>query len=192
MKKSQRLRGLKRSILIATLSVGLAGGAAFAVLQSQQNSLTGNTISTATASLQIGLNTTNFDNTHVGFDFNNIIPGGQAEPIDGHTFYLRNAGTTPLSLKFMVNSIPTGASNVDLSKVDVLLTTVGSGTPIQSFSLQSLISGSVTDGVAVVGDNLEVGSIQHYKLQVSMAGDAVTGSSAALGNIDFTFKGFAQ
>lgn len=192
MKKSQRLRGLKRSILIAVLSVGLAGGAAYAVLQTLQNSLTGNTISTGSASLQIGLNTTNFDNTHVGFDFNNIIPGGQAEPINGHTFYLRNAGTTPLGLKFMVNSIPTGASNVDLSKVNILLTAVGASTPTQSFSLQTLINASSADGVAVAGDNLEVGAIQHYKLQVSMAGDAVTGSSASLANIDFTFKGFAQ
>lgn len=192
MKKSQRIRSLKRSILIATLSVGLAGGAAYAVLQSQQNSLTGNTISTATASLQIGLNTTNFDNTHIGFDFNNIIPGGQAEPVDGHTFYLRNAGTTPLSLKFGVNSIPTGASNVDLSKVNILLTPVGTGTPIQSFSLQSLITESATDGLAVLGDDLDVGDIQQYKLQVSMASDAVTGPSASLANIDFTFKGLAS
>ncbi len=51
MKKSRRLRSLKRSIIIATLLTGLAGGAAYAVLQTQ-DTLTGNTISTATANLQ--------------------------------------------------------------------------------------------------------------------------------------------
>ncbi len=192
MKKSKRMRGLKRSILIATLSVGLTGGAAYAVLSSQQNTLTSNTISTATANLQIGLNSTDFNNTHIGFDFNNIVPGGQAVPLTGHPFYLRNAGGTPLSLKFMINSVPTGSSNVDLSKVDILLTTVGSGTPIQSFNLQTLLASSASGGVLIAGNNLDIGATQQYKLQVSMSSDAVTGSSASLGNIDFAFRGYSQ
>lgn len=192
MKKSKRMRGLKRSILIATLSVGLAGGAAYAVLSSQQNTLTSNTISTATANLQIGLNSTDFNNTHIGFDFNNIVPGGQPVPLTGHPFYLRNAGGTPLSLKFMINSVPTGSSNVDLSKVDILLTTVGSGTPIQSFNLQTLLASSASGGVLIAGNNLDIGATQQYKLQVSMSSDAVTGSSASLGNIDFAFRGYSQ
>lgn len=192
MKKSKRIRALKRSILIATLTVGLAGGAVYAVLQSQQNTLTGNTISTATANLQLSTDDMSYGNAHAGFDFNNIVPGGSAVPITGYPIYLKNAGGTPLSLKLSVSTTPTGTSNVDLSKVNVLLTTVASGTPIQTFSLQSLISSSATGGAAITGNNLDINTTQLYKIQVSMASDAVTGSSASLGNIDFAFRGFAQ
>lgn len=192
MKKSKRIRGLKRSILIATLTVGLAGGAAYAVLQTQQNTLTSNTISTASANLTISNDGTTYNTTRPGYDFTNVIPGWAAVPATGYPVYLKNTGGTPLGLKFMVSTTPTGTIGVDLNKVNVLLTTVASGNPVQSFTLQSLISGYATGGVAVTGSNIDVGATQQYKIQVSMAADAVTGSSASLGNIDFAFKGFAQ
>lgn len=192
MKKSKRIRGLKRSILLATLMVGLTGGAAYAVLQSQQNTLTGNTISTATANLQIGLDLTNFDNTHLGFNFDNIVPGGQPVPLTGHTFYLKNAGGTPLAIKFMVNGTPSNLNSVDLSKVNVILTTVGSGNPPQSFSLQSLIDSAASGGVSISTSSLDVSAVQQYKLQVSMTADAVAGPSASISNLDFAFSGIAQ
>lgn len=188
MKRSNKFKSLKRAVVAATAVVAVAGGGAFAVLQSQQNTLTGNTISTATANLQLSKDGRTYGSTQTGFDFIDIIPGGSAVPEAGHAFYLKNAGSTPLSLKLKVNSIPINPNNVDLTKVSVLLTTLGSATSPQSFSLQSLISGDQIVSGAAIGNN----TIRDYKLQVSMAADALTGSGAALGNIDFTFTGFAQ
>lgn len=192
MKRSKRIRSLKRSILIATLLVGVAGGGAYAVLQSQQNSLTGNTISTATANLQLSVDNQNFSYSHIGFDFNNIVPGGQAVPTTGYPFYLKNAGGTPLAIKLAVNGTPTNPDNVDLSKVNIILATVASGSNPQTFSLQSLIASSPSGGTQVSVNNLDIGVTQFYKLQASMAADAVTATSASIGNIDFTFTGIAQ
>jgi hypothetical protein len=190
MKKSRRFRSLKRSIAIATLTVGLTGSAAFAVLQSQ-NTLTGNTISTATANLQLSIDGTTYTTSKVGFDFNNIVPGGSAVPTTGYSFYLKNAGGTPLGIKFAVAGTPSNPNGVDLSKVNIILTTVASGTSPASYSLQSLLSAN-GGGVTILPASLAVGISQQYKLQVSMDADAVTGSSASLGNIDFVFTGTAQ
>lgn len=192
MKKSKRIRGLKRSILISTLLVGLAGGAAFAVLQSQQDTLTSNSISTASANLTVSNDNIVYADSRPGYSFTNIIPGGAAVPAAGQPFFLKNTGGTPLGIKFMVSNTPTGTAGIDLSKVDVLLTTVASGNPVQTFSLQSLISSYASGGIAVTGSNIDPGNFQQYKLQVSMASDAMSGSSASIGNIDFAFRGFAQ
>jgi hypothetical protein len=179
---------LARVISITTALIILITGVTFAALQSQQNVLAGNTISTATANLQLSTDGTTYADSRTGFDFNNIIPGGSAVPAAGYSFYLKNAGGTPLTLKLAVGSTPTNPSGVDLSKVNVILTTVGSGAGSQSFTLQSLLT---PGGVSVTGASLASASAQQYKLQVSMAVDAVTSSSANLGNIDFDFSGTA-
>lgn len=192
MKKRSKIKSIKKSILSATLIVLLSGGVGYAVLKSQQNSLTGNTISTASAVLQISRDGSSFNYLLPGFDFNDIVPGGSAMPITGQPFYLKNNGGTPLALKFSIKGTPLNGDNADLSKVNVLLTTVGSGTGAQSFSLQSLIAANSGGGLDITGANLNPGETRQYKLQVSMASDAINGSSANLSNIDFAFIGIAQ
>jgi len=192
MTKSKRLKNIKRSILIATLLMGLTGGAAFAVLQSQQDTLTGNVISTATANLSLSLDGTSYTSSTAGFEFANIVPGGAAVPTTGYPFYLKNNGATPLALKFYVSGTPSNPGNVDLSKVNIILTTVGSGASAQSFSLQSLIDSRDTGGLAILPTTLNATYSQQYKLQVSIASDANIQSGASLGNIDFAFRGVAQ
>jgi hypothetical protein len=192
MKRARNIKPLTRAVGIVAAVMIIVGGVTFAALQSQQNVLAGNTIQTATANLQLSTDGTNYSDSHSGFDFNNIVPGGQAVPITGYPFYLKNGGGTPLALKFAVASVPTNPNNVDLSKVSVLLSTIGSGTAAQSFSLQMLMLASSSGGLAINGNNLASGAVQQYKLQVSMTSDAVTGSSASLGNIDFAFSGLAQ
>lgn len=181
---------LLRAVGVIAAVVIIVSGVTFAALQSQQDTLTGNTIETATANLQLSTDGTNYSNTHAGFDFNNLIPGGSAVPTAGYSFYLKNGGGTSLALKMAVSSVPANPDGVDLSKVNVLLTPVGLGTGAQSFTLQSLISGAAT-GLAINSGNLASGAVQQFKLQVSMASDAVSGSSASLGNIDFSFSGTA-
>jgi hypothetical protein len=172
--------------MVATVVV--VSGVTFAALQSQRDTLTGNTIQTATANLQLSTDGINYSDSHTGFDFNNLVPGGAAVPTTGYAFYLKNGGGTVLSLRLAVVGTPSNPDEVDLSKVNVLLTTVGTGTPVQSMTLQSLLS---PDGVALTSPALASGLTQQYKLQVAMAGDAITGSSASIGNVDFAFTGTA-
>lgn len=192
MQQSQKLKALNRSFVVIVALIAILSSVTFAALQSQQNVLVGNTIATATANLQLSTDGTAYSDSRTGFDFNNLVPGGAAMPITGHSFYLKNAGGTPLALRFAINSAPSNPNGIDLSKVTVLLSTVGAGTSAQTFSLQSLIAGASSGGLAMTGANLANGSAQQYKLQVQMATDAVSGSSASLGNVDFAFSGIAQ
>jgi len=192
MKLSTNYKALTRAVGVVAATVVVVSGVTFAALQSQQDTLTGNTIQTATANLQLSTDGISYSNSHPGFDFNELVPGGQAVPVSGYPVYLKNAGGTALALKFAVSSLPSNPNNVDLNKVNVLLTTIGSGGAPQSFSLQSLMSASASGGLPITSGNLASGATQQYKLQVSMSSDAVTGSSASLGNIDFSFGGLAQ
>lgn len=193
MKRSKNFKALLHATAIMAAFAVVVGGVTFAALQSQHDTLAGNTVETATAHLLISTDGTTYGDSHAGFDFNNLVPGGQAVPTSGYSIYLRNDGGTSLALKLAVSSVPSNPNNVDLSKVNVLLTTVGSGNGAQSFSLQSLMTASATGGLDVTSSNhMNVGVAQQYKLQVSMNSDALTGSVASLGNIDFTFTGVAQ
>ena len=186
--KSKNYRALVRAVGVVAAVVVIVSGVTFAALQSQQNVLTGNAIETATANLQLSTNGVNYASSQIGFDFSNLVPGGAAMPVAGYGFYLKNVGSTPLSLKLSVASVPSNPANVDLAKVNVLLTAVGSGSPVQTTTVQSLLSDG---GVALTSGNLLSGVNQQYKLQISMASDAFSGPSASLGNIDFAFNGTA-
>lgn len=188
-----RRRLLMRSMFVIVLAIIAVSGVTYAVLQSQQVKLTGNVIETATANLQIGPDGNTYSSTpQSGFAFQNIIPGGQAVPTNGYVFYLKNAGATGLALKFAVTTTPSNPNNVDLSKVNVILTPGGGGSP-QSFTLAALIAANATGGLAVTTPTtLLAGAAHQYSLQVSMAADAFSGSNASLGNIDFAFSGVAQ
>ncbi|HXE10222.1 MAG TPA: hypothetical protein VN554_02240, partial [Verrucomicrobiae bacterium] len=93
------------SVIVAVLV--MVGGVTFAALQSQQDTLAGNTVETATANLQLSTDGTTYGSSRSGFDFNNLVPGGQAVPAAGYSVYLKNNGGTPLALKMAVSSVPT-------------------------------------------------------------------------------------
>jgi hypothetical protein len=191
------LRFIKHNValvraLSVVASVGiLVAGVTFAALQSQQAVLSGNTIQTASANLLIGTasaTSTAFSNSHSGFSFANVVPGGSAQPADGNVFYLKNTGTATLTLKMAVSGTPTNTSNVDLTKVSVTVTRTDTNAT-QTATLQSLLDN--TGGLSLT-DNLTPASTGvQYKLSVSMSADAFTGSSASIGAIDFVFSGTA-
>jgi len=191
MKRFSNTKHLARTIIVMASVAILAAGVTFAALQSQQDTLAGNTVETATADLRLSTDGTSFSNSHAGFDFNNLIPGGPAVPTAGYSVYLEDSGGTPLSIKLAVGSVPTNPDNVDLSKVNIVLTEVAGGTGSQNFSLQSLIAASSTGGLPI-SSTIDTHNAKQYKLQVSMTSDAVNGSGAILGNIDFVFSGVAQ
>jgi hypothetical protein len=191
------LRFIKHNValvraLSVVASVGiLVAGVTFAALQSQQAVLSGNTIQTASANLLIGTasaTSTAFSNSHSGFSFANVVPGGSAQPADGNVFYLKNTGTATLTLKMAVSGTPTNTSNVDLTKVSVTVTRTDTNAT-QTATLQSLLDNtgglSLTDNLAPASTGVQ------YKLSVSMSADAFTGSSASIGAIDFVFSGTA-
>lgn len=193
MKRGTNFSVLGRSIAIVASVIFLASGVTYAALQSPPIKLTGNTIETATANLSLSQNGNVFGSSIVGFDYNNLIPGGSPVPIDGNSIWLRNTGSTPINLKLSISSIPLNPNNVDLSKVNVILTAVGntSGSP-QIFSLESLIAANSTGGSPIlVPTQLFAGNTQQYTIKVSMALDAITSTTATLSNIDFAFTGLA-
>lgn len=182
-----------RAISVVASVAIVVTGVTFAALQSQQAVLSGNTIQTASANLLIGTasaTSTEFSNSHSGFTFTNIVPGGPAQPVDGNSFYLKNTGTATLAIKLAVGTTPTNTSNVDLSKVTVTITRVDTGTT-QSGSLQSLIDGNPSGGLSLTDPLVPASNGVQYKLSISMSDDAFTGSSAAIGAIDFVFSGTA-
>lgn len=166
-------------------------GVTFAALQSQQATLTGNTISSASADLRIGTSATTFSTTptHSGFSFQSVIPGAPAVPVDGNIFYLKDAGTAPLALKVAVGTAPTNTSDVDLSKVFIELTRVDTGA-VQTLSLKSLIDGYAANGLPLT-DPIAPNAVIQYKLRASMAADAFSGPGATIGGIDLVFYGTA-
>lgn len=191
-KRRQNILPLARAFGVIAAIVVIVSGVTFAALQSQQAKLTGNTIQTATANLQISSDGSTYGNTQAGFSFDNLVPGGQAVPASGYTLYLKNMGGTPLALKFAVSGSPTNPDAVDLTKVHVIVTPVGGGSP-QNFTLQSLLSGYATGGQALLSPSaLLPGQTVQYVIQVSMDTDAVTGPGATISTVDFSFSGLAQ
>ncbi len=191
MKRFSNFKILARAVGVIGAVVIVVSGVTFAALQSQQIKLTGNTIETATANLQISADGTTYAPSLAGFDFANLVPGGQPVPQNGYTVFLKNTGATPLALKLAISSTPSNPNGVDTAKVNVILTSLAGGGP-QSFSLQSLVAGSATSGVSINTPSILMpGQAVQYVLQASMAIDAVTGSSATVGNIDFAFSGLA-
>lgn len=182
---------LVRALTVVASVAILVAGVTFAALQSQQAVLSGNTIQTASANLLIGTasaTSTAFSNSHSGFTFANIVPGGAAQPADGNAFYLKNTGTATLTLKMAVSGTPTNTSNVDLTKVSVTVTRTDTNAS-QTATLQSLIDN--TGGISLT-DNLAPASTGvQYKMSIAMSSDAFTGSSASIGAIDFVFSGTA-
>lgn len=192
MKRYRNIKPLLRAITVMAIVGVIVTGVTFAALQSQQAVLTGNTIETASADLRVSADGNTYNSTLAGFDFADIVPGGAAVPTAGYNFYLKNFGGTSLMLKLSVSSTVANASDVDLSKVNVVLTSVGSGAQPQTFTLAALVAANSAGGVTLTSPNpLPSGSQQKFAIQVSMADDAFNGSSASLGNIDFAFSGLA-
>jgi len=190
MNIKSRVNTAKIAGLITALVV-LASGVAYAALQSQQVKLTGNTIQTASANLMISSDGTAYSSSQPGFSFTGIVPGGAAVPTGGQKVYLKNTGNAAVALKFFVNSTPTNPDLVDLTKVNVIITPTTGGAA-QTITLQSLITSQATGGATLnTPASLAAGATTSYNITVSMATDAITGSSATIGSIDFVFTGLA-
>ncbi len=188
------MKSLKQ-LLRASLVIGCVGlivsAATFAVLQSQQAVLAGNTINSATAFLSVSTDNLAFNNSKPGFTFSGVVPGGAATPAAGNPVYLKNNGSSNLSLKIAISSTPTNLNGVDLNKVFLEISRSDTGFS-QSYSLKSLIDSYASGGTAM-NDVVTVGATGQYLLRVSMSADAFNGSSGVtISGIDIVFTGVAS
>jgi hypothetical protein len=194
-KKGWKMLPVLRAIGVLSAVGVVTSAVTFAALQSNGSALAGNTIQTATASLQISTqgSLNSFSQSVPGFNFTDLVPGGAAQPVaNNYTVYLRNNGTAALKLHLSVPAPPQVSSGVDLSKVSVLLTPpnpgLGYAVPTQVIPLSSLIAGTVAVDSAV----LNAGATTNFKIQVSMTADAVMGNSASITGLDLSFSGTVQ
>ena len=65
-----------RAVVVITAIMAMAGGVTFAALQSPQAKLTGSTIQTATANLQVSSDGINYAAGQQGYAFGGLVPGG--------------------------------------------------------------------------------------------------------------------
>lgn len=193
MYKLKTMRPLMQAMGIITAVMVLVTGVTFAALQSQQAVLKGNSIATAMAELKISKDNITYANLLDGYTFGNLIPGGSPTPTNGNPIYLQNTGSVALAAKLSVNEALSNPNNVDLAKVHIILLPSGGGAP-QNISLKDLVSASSTGGIALSGgglNHINAGGNASFAMQVMLDSDAISGSSANIGNLIFNFDATA-
>lgn len=182
---------MARAILVIGSLIILSGGVTFAALQSQAAVVKGNSIQTALASMQVSSDGINYTNSMNGYTFEGLIPGGSYVPANGYPIYLKNVGTTPLSLRISVAPNLSNNNLVDLSKVRVSLSPMAGGAG-QNVSLQDLINSNSTGGAVLnQGTRVTSGQTSGLFIKIMMEADAITGPSANISNLDFNFDAVA-
>lgn len=182
---------LARAIFVLIAIVVVVSGVTFAALQSQAATLTGNVIQTATATLQVSRDDVTYKDSVDGHVFGAIIPGGQAVPSNGFTVYVKNTGTTKMTLRLSIPSQLANPNNVDLSKVHVLITPAFGGAE-QRITLSELVSSNTTGGVPLANfKNVFSSNREAINIKVAMDADAYTGPGAKIDNFSLNFIGVA-
>lgn len=180
---------LRSTLVLSSIAI-ITTAATFATLQSQQAVLAGNTINSATAALTVSSDGSTFGNSKTGFVFSNVVPGGAATPANGNTVYLRNNGSSNLSLKMAISSTPSNLNNVDLTKVFIEISRTETGFN-QTYSVKSLMD-SFAGGGTVLNDTVTSTTTAQYQLRVSMSADAFNNTNGVtISGVDISFVGLA-
>lgn len=191
MERFRKTTLLTRVTLVAVAIMVVVTGVTFAVLQSQRAILRGTTIQTASANLLISTDNSTFVSSLPGFNYGAILPGGSPSPAIGNPVFVKNTGSTALAVTMSLDKLVTNPNNVDLGKVYVILSPHGGGTS-QRISLQDLTASMTSGGVPLTHlTRLIANQSAGFNLQVQMDADALSGSSATLSDIDFSFGGTA-
>lgn len=180
----RRIKLMLASLLLSAAIVAVIGGFAYAILRSQTTYITGNTITTASANIELSTDGMGYSSTVPGFNFANIVPGGAPMPTDGHALYVKNIGSTALNLSLSSSSSLINQDNIDLTKVSVLVATEQGGT--QQFSLHELVTAQ--DGVPLtMADSLQPGQVLVVTLRVAVQSSVSQGLS--LNNVTLSLSG---
>lgn len=196
MKLPKQFGALARAGSALAIVLTLVGGVTFAALRSQNNVLSGSRLTSASADLNISrTNGTQWYTTINGFDFTDVMPGGEPGPAYGNDLYFKNGGTTNLDLRFGVDMTRLANPNgLDLQKVKLVIIDPNGGTVFASVPLTQL-SAALTAGEPlpiniVLGKN----SVTHLQVRMQLEAGAVPNatSQTELTNIDIVFSGVAQ
>lgn len=187
----RRYSPVARAMLVFGVVASLVTGVTFAALNNQAT-LTNNTISSATAELQIK-SSGQFAPQDAGFAFSDIIPGGPAVPEPGGAFQLRNTGGTDLDISVSIPALPVfSGGEVDPSKVDLIVgcSTTGGQNFSVTASFADLLAAHATGGVAL-GDGFlpkTTDNVANCTVQAQMDEDAIE-DSVSSGFFNIVFHG---
>lgn len=181
---------IRRTVIAVCVIVLAVGGVAYATLFSNLASVGGNTISTTSANLKVSTDGSHYAAQVDGFDFSNIMPGQQLQPAEGKTIFLRNDGTTRLTLNVSANPLTINADNsIDTSRVYMAFTRANTS-DAQQLALSTLTSGQASPLSYTLNPGQEVA----YRLQVRVDEGAVsdTTTQSVIGGLTLIFDGAAE
>lgn len=193
MKLTKKVSPLTRALGVFSAVAIIVGGVTYAALQSQAT-LSDNTISSATATLQVN-NTDNggtFGTSDTGFQFTNLLPG--AGYGDAQHFDLKNAGTSNLQVTVYATA-GTVTGTLDKNKVHVKFTNQSLSTPGSAVYTLAQLEANYNGLPGVVGtdflDTSSPGEENTFDVQVKLDDGAVGGSGAANSGFNLVFTGTA-
>ena len=178
---------VRRTFLVACISTLVLLGAVYAALLSNFSIVGGSSITSASAYLRVSTDGDHYSEQVSGFDFTNIMPGLNLQPVPGKLVSLRNDGSSRLELHLNVD--PLQASNIDLNHVFLAFTRADTGN-LDQYSLSSLTSGHLTR----LGVVLNPGQHIDYRLQVRIDEGAIpnTTQPVVLSGINLVFDGSTE
>lgn len=191
MKRIWHGNGLGRPLGVIIAIMVLISGVTFAALRSEDAVLAGSSITSATADLKIGSTANTYSASAQGFEFKDVEPGVAIESNGGNLLYLKNAGTTKLSIRLSLD--PTTLVNtqfVNMERVYLAITPVAGGST-QEYTLAALLAGRSTGKPVSLGTTIGAGQEAVYRLQVRLAADVTDSATSGitLRGINMIFSG---
>jgi len=189
MLRIRSINPVLRATGVIGVTAAMVTGVTFAALNSQAT-LTDNTISTATAGLEVGLAADNLSATEDGFDVTGLVPGTGVD----QDFYLRNIGDTPLDVTVNVPNLPGapegGYGFTGFDNLTVKLTSEACDAVVTT-NMQALHDGQVALPCNALEEAGEANTPTKYTAHIDINPDVVTGSHAGVGNFNLVFTGTA-
>jgi hypothetical protein len=187
-----RSLAVARSIAVIGGMGALIAGVTFAALNTNPATLSSNTLSTATADLQIS-NGGGFGSSAAGFNVTGLVPGDGS---DHKKFYLKNNGDLDLALTVHVPSAPVapagGYGFTGWQNLKVFIKDMNSG-DVTETNMNDLLAGDVplgtTLGQGVAGDPGSATAAGNFELWYDINPASLTGGSAGVGAFDLQFMG---
>lgn len=190
---ARQLSALARVSAALAIVITLVGGVTFAALRSQNNVLSGSRMTSASADLGMSRSSAGpWSNNIPGFEFTDVVPGGDPGPKTGSDLFFRNNGTINLNLHFGVNLTRlTNPNALNLQKVKIVVADATGQTIYATQSVHQLgqLLGAGTPQSANI--ILPKNSVTQLKIMMQIEDGALsdTSSQAVIDNLDIVFSG---
>ena len=190
MRVFTKINPLVRSLMVVGGVAVLVGGVTFAALNDSAT-LTGNTISSDTADLQVSNGGAYGDDVN-GFVVENVVPGTGKT----YSFYLKNGSDFPMKVSAKLAAAPV-VTATNISNLDKVIVKIagddGVCTAVVNTNLNALNTGSVALPCDPLPANEQgVGGVQHvgnYKITFDLDPAALTGGVASVSAFNLVFTG---